>query len=351
MRNVLVIQLGDIGDVVLATPAFRAVKETFAESRVSVLVRKGCASLLSSEPYLSEIHESARSRGKLSELCRDNLSLVRTLRKSRFDLVIDLRTGDRGALLSLLTGAPARIGRYEAGKPFWRRFCFTRMVVDPPAAPPPVHPGGDQSLRVLRAVGIETRDSTPRLHVPPKNRERARKLLSEIGFRPGSPLVTANPFSRWKYKEWDPGKWGTVIDRLHERHGLATVLTGSRDEAAEAEGIRRGREGYVLSAAGKTTLGELAALLRESVLHMGVDSAAPHIAAAVGTPTVTIFGPGDWRAWTVEDATHKVVRAAMPCVPCNDKGCNGTEISKCLDALDVDTAFEPIGEILKALDS
>ncbi len=340
MRNVLVIQLGDIGDVVLAAPAFRAVGETFPGARVTALVRKGCASLLSAEPYLHEVLESARDRGRLSEIGRDNLSLVRRLRRARYDVVIDLRTGDRGAILSFLTGAPERIGRYEAGKPFWRRRCFTRMIVDPPPGPTQVHPGADQSLRVMRAIGIDTADSIPRLHVGEKDRERAIAILAGTGIGPGARFATVNPFSRWKYKEWALEKWGGVVDRLWERHGLSSVLIGSPGEAAEAGRILRGREGYARSATGKTTLGELAALLSRSVLHLGVDSAAPHIAAAVGTPTVTIFGPGNWKSWTVEDAAHRIASAFLPCVPCNDKGCNDTERSYCLEILSVDAVME-----------
>ena len=111
---------------------------------------------------------------------------------------------------------------------------------------------------------------------------------------------------------------------------------------SRARGRREGRGGSgrgiagrckagARSVAGKTTLGELAALLSRSSLHLGVDSAAPHIANAVGTPTVTIFGPSDWRGWAIPDATHRVVCPDDPCVPCHKKGCDHTEVSLCLD--------------------
>ncbi len=101
-RNILVIQLGDIGDVVLATATLRALQDRLPDARVHALVRKGCGALLAADPNLSGIFESRRGGGKLSNVARENLALVRSLREERFDLVIDLRTGDRSAILALL---------------------------------------------------------------------------------------------------------------------------------------------------------------------------------------------------------------------------------------------------------
>lgn len=345
--RILIIQLGDIGDVVLATPTFRAVKTAFPQARVSVLVRNGCGSLLSAEPYLSAVLESARSRGKLSEISRDNVALLRDLRSARYDLVIDLRTGDRGAILAWLTGAPVRVSRESRDDSSWRKLAFTHLIPDPGYAPPPVHPGAEQSLRIVRTLGIDTPDSTPRLEVAPENRASVRELISELGLARGARWVTINPFSRWKYKEWGYDKWCEVIDRLWDAHGLPSLLVGSVQEAAAAEEIIRSRSDHAFNLAGKTSLGELAALIGMSALHLGVDSAAPHIASAVGTPTVTVYGPSNWRSWTVEDSTHRVVTAGMDCVPCGNKGCNGTERSICLEVLGVDAVTAAIDEVLR----
>jgi heptosyltransferase-3 len=282
--SILLVQIGDIGDVVLTTPAIRACKETWPSSRLAVLVRKPCGTLLSADPHLDKVIE-----------LEDGLRFVRRLRNERFDLVVDLRTGDRGALLSFLSGARQRVGRHAGGKQFWHDWLFTKVLHDLPIAPPPVHPGADQSLRVLRAIGVDTADSTPRLHVSAQDTERARALLAGCP----SPRVTINPFARWQYKEWSDAKWTQLIDRL----GVPTVLVGSSVEAKRAGTFPE----HVLNLAGKTTLGELAAVLAQSVLHIGVDSAAPHIAAAVGTPTLTIHGPTDWRGWRLVNDRHKVV--------------------------------------------
>jgi heptosyltransferase-3 len=342
-KNILLIQLGDIGDVVLTTPTIRAVKETYPDSRVSILVLKPYGSLLAADPDIYEVIEAEKIRGSLYRRLKGYAAFARRLRQARYDMTIDLRTGDRGAILSFLTGAPVRVGRRGVRNQFWHAFLFTKTIPRPGIAPPPVHPGADQSLRVVREIGIDTADSTPRLHLGQTDRTRALGLLMTLGMQPGQ-FITINPFSRWMYKEWDNGKWVQVIDRLWEEYRLPAALIGSREEAAACQEIVAGREGRAFSLAGETTLGEMAAVISMSRLHLGVDSAAPHIAAALGTPTVTIHGPTDWRAWRVVNELHRIVSPAMDCLPCNKMGCDGSGKSLCLEELDA----EPV--ILAALD-
>lgn len=348
--NILLVQLGDIGDVVLTTPTIRAVREIYTQARITILVRKPFGHLLLADPNLHEVVEADNVRGASFHTLLEHLRFARRLRRARYDLVIDLRTNDRGAILSFLTRAQERVGRRAFNKPFWYNLLFTKLLLDPPYAPLPVHPGADQSLRIVRAIGIDTIDSVPKLHVAPKDRERAIELLAECGLTPASHWVTINPCSRWKYKEWGYEKWGNVIDLLWKNHRLPTVLIGSREEASVADGIAAGRNGYTFNLAGLTTLGELSALISMSTLHLGVDSAAPHIAAATGTPTLTIFGPGNWRSWSVADELHRIVTSKLPCVPCNKKGCNDSEKSQCLDELGTDSVYAEARSILLALD-
>jgi len=347
-ENILLIQLGDIGDVVLTTPALRAVKETYPNARVSVLVFKPYGSLLAGDPNIFEVVETTKIRGSMFRLLRETAAFARHLRQKHYDLVIDLRTGDRGAILSFLTGAPARIGYRGENNAFWLKIAFTEILRNLKAATRPVHPGADQSLRLLRKLGIDTSDSTPRLYPSPDDRLKAHALLASAGVTSGTKIVTINPFSRWKYKEWDNTKWSAVIDRLWEERRIPAVLIGASEEAAACQEIVKGRKGRAFNLAGKTTLSELAALISMSSLHLGVDSAAPHIAAAVETPTVTIHGPSDWRAWRIVNDKHRIVSAVMDCIPCSMTGCDGNGKSKCLDELGVDPVVKAALEVLES---
>ena len=188
----------------------------------------------------------------------------------------------------------------------------------------------------------------------------ARKILADEGIlsvatdqgedRP-SPVdldrwVTVNPFSRGAYKEWHPGKWVRIIDWLWQEFGIVSVIIGSPAEKRRAAELCNSCAGTVYNLAGKTTLAELAGLLKQSHLHIGVDSAAPHIAAAVGTPTVTLYGPSEWWYWTPPGKRNRVVVSDMECVPCHQQGCDGTGESRCLDALDVAAVQTAIREEL-----
>jgi len=346
-RNILIIQLGDIGDVVLATASFRAIKDHLPDSCVHALVRKGCGALLAADPNLSGIYESHRGGGRLSDVARENLALARSLRAERFDLVIDLRTGDRSAILALLARGTEKVA-YAGDGAFWRRLVYTRLFDHLAEAPPPAHPGADQSLRILRAAGFDVGNFLPRLHVSGEMDAVAMETLSAAGIPAGTRFATINPFSRWKYKEWGYDRWAEVITALGEQHGLPSVLIGSAEESLEADGILRKAGGTGRSITGKTSLGELAAVLRRSTLHLGVDSAAPHMASALGTPTLTIFGPSDWRAWVLQDDLHRVVAPDMPCVPCNKQGCDRKGRSICLEELPTEKVLRAAEEILRA---
>ena len=345
-RNILLVQLGDIGDVVLTAPTIRAMKETYTDARVSILVFRPYGSLFAADPNVYEVVETVRILGSLFHRLREFMAFARRLRQKHYDLVIDLRTGDRGAILSFFTRAPVRVGRQGIKKQFWHEFLFTKTIHDLKVAPPPVHPGADQSLRVVREIGIDTPDSMPRLYVALGDQLRALALLSKAGIAPETRMVTVNPFSRWKYKEWNNAKWGEVIDRIWELHHIPTVLIGSPEEVTGCQEIVAGREGHAISLAGKTTLGELAAVISMSSLHLGVDSAAPHIAAALGTSTVTIHGPTDWRAWRIINEHHKIVSPVMYCLPCNMIGCDNSGQSHCLEQMQADSIIVAAKEIL-----
>jgi heptosyltransferase-3 len=344
VRRILIVQLGDIGDVVWSTPTFRSVKEYFG-SPVSVLVRQGSGALLAGDSAVQAVFEVPAPSPDFVQEARLQISLIRALREQKFDLVFDLRSDDRGAIMTFLTGAPRRASLYYGRVSFWRNRLFTHLAI--PDSPTERRRGAaEQSLRIVRAFGIPTPNEIPRLWVAEESRLHVDRLLEKQGIASRRVWVTLNPFSRWSYKEWDLHKWSEVIDRLGEEFQVATVLVGSKSERERAQQLC-GERTDVHNLAGMTTLAQLAALLQRSRLHIGVDSAAPHIAAAVGTPTVTIYGPTDWYDWAPIGENHRVVVSPLPCVPCFRKGCDGQGKSRCLDDLTVGEVMETIRAALR----
>jgi heptosyltransferase-3 len=343
IRNILLIQLGDIGDVVWATPTFRAVKETYPRTNVSVLLREGFGSLLEADPSVHRIFEVKRYRGNLIKKMKKQIRFLRTLRQECFDLVFDLRSDDRGAFMAFLSGAPIRASIVYHYIP-WRNKLFTHLA-DPPPVDKTVCSAAEQSLRVVREFGVDSQDDVPKLCVSEEIHNRVKQLFDKEGIDDNR-IITLNPFSRWKYKEWGYGKWVEIVDWLWEEYEIATVIIGAIEEKEQSEYMVQRCCGRVFNLTGKTTLGELTGVLNHSYLHLGVDSAAPHIAAAVGIPTITIYGPSDWRDWAPQGNMHRVVIPDRVCAPCQQKGCDGNGISKCLEELKVNKLKEIIRESL-----
>jgi len=387
MRRILIIQLGDIGDVVWSLPALQAVREAYPGAEVAVLLREGNGSLLAAGTLPPKIFEVRKGAG-------ESLRLIRALRRERFELVFDFRGDERGGYMAFLTGAPIRAALYLAMLPGLRNRLFTHLVA--PTALPMAVGAADSSLCILQAFGIEALNAVPRLDLSDETKRRAEKILAEEGIAAVSestaagdpeacpadaqemvrgtnsgscpvcggeslrilltgenvgkacPWVTLNPFSRWSYKEWAPEKWVRIIDWLGEAFGMVVVVVGSPAERERADELGRSCAGKVYNLTGRTTLAELAGILHLSRLHIGVDSAAPHIAAAVGTPTVTLYGPSDWRYWAPPGKRNRVVVPDMECVPCRQKGCDDRGVSRCLDTLTAERVQAVLREALSA---
>jgi heptosyltransferase-3 len=348
VNNILIIQLGDIGDVVLTTPSIHALKTAYPSAFISVLLNKPFGSLLQSDPQILNVVEVSKIRGLSFSKVYEHIHFLLSLHHADYDLVIDLRTGDRGALYSFFTGAKTRIAR-SIKKPFWHDLLFTNVYQDPPYSSFPTHPGADQSLRLLRAFGIHGGEDIPKLFFSPQDKQHALNLLAQCALSQHSKWVSINPCSRWKYKEWNYKHWRVIIDLLWHNHQIKSVLIGAEDEAVAAAEIISDCTDYAFNLAGKTSLGELSALISMSTLHLGVDSSAPHIAMAVGKPSITIFGPGNWRSWTMPDELHRVVTSNMPCQPCNKMGCNDLGVSLCLSELSPMKVYAEVDAILAIL--
>lgn len=346
INKILLIQLGDIGDVVWTTPSIWAVKNSFPGSKVSVLVKEGFGGLLEADPSIEQVFEVKHYSGSLLKQVVSQLSFLKNIRAQHFDLVVDLRLGDRGAFMTFATGAPHRITMHHPeGVPFWRNYLFTHGVVPDN----PIHKRGatDQSLRILRKLGIDSDDIVPKLWIADSVKRRVEEILAREKVDRLKPWITVNPFSRWPYKEWGNHKWVEILNWLCKEFSIQIIFVGSTEERPKAEEIiRQVKSRRVFNFAGLTTLSELAGLLSLSRLHIGVDSAAPHIAAATGTPTITIYGPSSWQDWAPLGKHHYVISPAMDCAPCRQKGCDNSGRSRCLEELDTDQLKNVIREAI-----
>lgn len=349
IRRILVIKLRHIGDVLLTVPVFRALKETFPSAEVSALVNRGTEEILSGYPLIKEIITFDREIKKAPFIKRytEETGFLREIRKRRFDMTVDLTGGDRAAILSVLSGARYRIG-WETGKGLiGKRHLYTHLF----------RPDGKrhmvlQNLDIIRQFGISTDNPSVDLFIPDDAKAFVKEIFKKNNLQPSAfslqPVVHIHPTSRWLFKCWRDEYMAEVI-RWLTGIGVNVMITSSPDRR-EIEKARRilslcsSDSGQIIDLCGKTSIKELAAISEASDLFLGVDSAPMHIAAAVGTPVIALFGPSGAYSWGPWDNSkdgrsnvkgqrfkHIVIQRNWDCVPCGKDGCNGTKISRCLE--------------------
>ena len=342
---ILLIQLGDIGDVVLTLPAIRVLGRAFPKRPLVVCVREHARELMEDCPRVQHVISINKQRRNLSKEMAHQLKFLRTLRKHRCTLAIELRTGTRGAVIALLSGAHTRIARYASDGTLWRNRIFTHLVRPTREN---IQYAAHHNLNIMVPFGLVEEDPRPNIIIPPWRRKKVESLFRKARIPRDKPLLAVHPFSLWRYKEWRPSEMAALLDRIQTDYQCNIVVTGAPNEKTRAENLISicTRKPYNL--AGETSIGELPAVLEACSLFLGVDTAALHIAAAVGIPTVGIFGPSSWTNWAPRGRHHLVVKKGLPCQPCRQKGCGGSENSRCLGEL---TALEIHAMIKRVLDT
>ena len=332
LKNILLIQLGDIGDVVLSLPCMRALRENFPDASLVVAVREKAAELIADCPWVNGVFSVSQEKRPLLDELRYQANFLAGLRQFHFDLSVNLRLGDRSAMLSFLAGARQRISFYAHDGQLWQNRVSTHLNLLDYKVGQYV---ADYYSSLLAAYNVTTPYPSPQLEVPVGKLRQVDEFFDEERIPRDRPIIALQPFSLWQYKELSLPKYVDLIRQITPRYGLPVILVGSSDERARASAIAARCGTEVFNLAGKTSIGMLAAVLKTCTLFIGVDSAGMHIAAAVGTPTVSVFGPSSAASWAPRGPEHLVVHRDLSCVPCRQKGCEGREQSRCLNELTV----------------
>ena len=344
IHNILLIQLGDIGDVVLSLPCIKTLHDNVPKGKVIVAVREKARELVEDCQWTTDVISVDKKKRTWAGTIAYQTHFLKNLRKFRFDLAIDLRTGTRGAVLALLSGARQRLGFHD-NEGRVRNLAFSGLVCPQPT---PGQHLAEYYHSLLDAYDLKAASVWPKHSVPEDKKTRVIALFQKEKIPTDRPVVAVQPFSLWTYKDWAPEKYVELINRISSEFRLPVVITGSFAEKDRANNIVENcRKGYVHNLVGKTSIGMLAAVLEASSLFIGGDSAGIHLAAAVGTATISIFGPSSSVAWAPRGEFHRVVQTNLACVPCSKKGCNGDGVSQCLEELSVEDVFSPVHELLE----
>lgn len=354
VRRALVVKLRHHGDVLLASPVVAALKRHAPAAEIDGLVYADTAPMLALHPGLAELHlvdRDWRSQRNLARIGAE-LALVRRLSARHYDLIIQLTDGWRGAWLTRMLRPRWSVApeRKSAGRR-WRA-SFTHLVPSPRA-------GGrhevETHLDALRRIGIQPATSERHLVLEAGDdaRRSVQALLAAHDLLPQR-FVHLHPTSRWLFKCWTAEGWAELIHRL-QREGWPVVITAAPDEAelAMTAAIRTRLATPVVDLGGRLNLKELAALTAQARLFVGVDSAPMHIAAAMRTPAVALFGPSGeaiWGPWgTPRTGVHRVVASERhSCRPCGLDGCGGGKVSDCLATLEAGRVWDAVSAALRS---
>ncbi|MDO8313849.1 MAG: putative lipopolysaccharide heptosyltransferase III [Rugosibacter sp.] len=346
VRRALVIKLRHHGDVLLASPVISTLHRLAPGCEIDALVYSDTAPMLALHPQVAQLHVIDR-QWKKQCIWRQLIAegrLLAQLRARHYDLVIHLSIHKRGAWLTRLLrprwSVAPRLNR-QGKDYFWTR-SFTHFY---PGQSHPDRHTIESNLDSLRALGLAPTTPDKRVILVPGTSAEARidALMAAHSLISGK-FIHIHPTSRWLFKCWPAERVAELCQLLNSK-GWPIVLTAAPD-AQEMTMIQTILANRALSPAlnpkslidlsGQLALKEMAALTSRAKLFVGVDSAPMHIAAAMDTPTVAIFGPSGDREWGPWQVAQRIVTSSNHvCRPCGRAGCNDSKISECLTTLPV----------------
>jgi len=344
-RRLLVIRHRAAGDLLLTTPALRALRAGLPDARIEVLVGRGMAELLEGNPDVDGTIEFDR-RSLTSQL-----ALYARLMRGGWDAVLDLVSNPRSAWMTSLTRARVRAGYAIPG----REWAYTHSVPREPIGPdgPKLRYAPEAALDVIRSLGIAPRGLDLTFHVSPRALARARSAMRESGFQLSLPLVLCHPGGSWPSKTWLPERFVAVMDELAPEGTVVWMWgPGERDLAEQCRRSMRAPSVVAPSMGWQ----EMGCWMKRASVWVGNDSGPKHLAVALGVPTVTVFGPTHPTTWHPPSGPHRVVLAqGLACLHCNANTCPlaGESFHRCMRDVTVEqvvraarsVAIRPLSEV------
>jgi 3-deoxy-D-manno-octulosonic-acid transferase/heptosyltransferase-1 len=347
--NILIVKTSAIGDVIHTLPSLWALRAQFPKAHITWLVEESAADLLLGHAALNRVLVARRKTwlkdlrsGRPFRTLSDLFQFVREVRDTRYDLVIDFQGLLKSAIWVILARGVRKAG-FGHGMEH-AEYSYLALTERVTAVDMNQH-AIDRSLLLLKGLGVPATDIRYDVPVSAQHESEARALLRDCGVREKDRLIAINPMARWPTKLWHPQSFAALADRL-EGEGICVIFTGSQEDKPALDEIGRFMTRRHRRLEGKTSLNQLAALYRRAQVVVTTDSGPMHLAAAVGTPVVALFGPtAPWRTGPY-GPNHLVLRADLSCSPCFKKECLTTiyEERACMRRLTVDQVADAVME-------
>jgi len=352
--RVLVVQPNWVGDAILAGPTLRALRQLYPSAHITYLLRRYVKQIYTGMPWFNRLI-TYRTSGERPRTGRGLLNLAARLRAGRFDMAVLLPNSFKMALLCKVAGIPRIVGYDRDGRGFLLTDRLLPAKEEGRYVPTPIV---RYYLSLAQYLGWRQRDTRLELFVTAGEEEEGRRVLrragvdqsvAEDGPRAGRrPVVLINPGAQYgDAKCWPPANFAHVADRLIDELGATVMLSGAARERGIIDAVRgrMKRSAADLAAAG-VTLGSLKSIIRKCDLVITNDTGARHMAAALGTAVVTIFGPTDPRWTEINYDRERQVMVKVFCGPCQKKKCPLDH--RCMTRVTASMVFDAAVELLKA---
>jgi predicted lipopolysaccharide heptosyltransferase III len=341
--RVLFIRIRNLGEAVLDTANLRALKRFRPDLEITTLVEDIYSDLYKADPDIEAMPLMRGAEDNRSSIAA-RLDVIREIRKKRFEAVINLHGGPTSAHLTFLSGAKHRAGAIH----FRNGYAYNLRI------PPAEEILGREHLHTVeyqfgqfKWMGLPDEEpSSTDLYVVPRMRETARVKLRDSGIDLEKPYVVLAPTNEFYTKRWMPERYAIVAERLIER-GFQVVMTGTPtdEQRAQLAAVQDAAKHRLFSLS-TLTIGELVAVIADARLFAGTDSGPAHIAAAVKTPLVVLFGPASSVRWSPWRAPSALVQNHFPCNPCGMYTCEAFDEPECIRSITVDQVMEAIDRLL-----
>ncbi len=342
IKKILVVRTAYIGDVVMTTPVLKPLREMFPEAKISFLTGRKEAEILKNNPFIDEIllydafwfYPSSIGKG-MSEYFKT----IRRLRKEQFDLAIDLRGDIRNILFILFFSRAYHRVSYGVGG---GSYFLTKVVPFKKIKHKIAY-----HLDILNFLGAKINTARPEIYLSSSEEEFKRVVFRVNGISDNDLVIGVHPGGRKKLKCWYPEGYVTLISHLIREFGAKIVITGSITEMKLAEKISSAVREKTISLCGKTTLRELASMIKSFDLFICGDCAPMHIASTLGTPVVAIFGPS--KSWeTGPYGNFRLIEKNFPCrLYCDENLCHHRPYHECMKTITPEDIYNAAIDLIK----
>lgn len=345
--NILIVKLSAIGDVIHTLPALNAVRKHYPDASITWLVEEDAAPLVQGHKALDRVLVSKRKRWlkalrsvSFLNTIKEVYGFIKVLRDTRYDMILDFQALLKSGILISLARGRRKIGFGKGLEHMEHSYIFLNERI--PAVDMEIH-ALSRAMMLLNAVGIPTKKIEYNLPISNHDRKKIDDLIKQHGISGEKSLIAINPIAKWETKLWPSEQFAELADMLIDRYDLKIVFTGGIKDYSIIQTIKSSMKGQAINFVGKTTLTELAALYEKAALVISTDTGPMHLAAAIGTPVVALFGPtAPWRTGPYGKG-HQIITAGLECGPCFKRQCEATD---CMSKISVMQVFDGVKKML-----